>query len=81
MLGWSYRGKTTSFSNGSTTPQYISPFKFALLYLNNDKVTSIAVGNVSTSINGSTIECRTLPVTGLSISQLINFIVKSMWAS
>ena len=71
----------THFSSGENVSISIGPFNLTLLCHYNDTLISTAVVNVSTSINGRTIECRNaLPVNNASstITQHINFSVKSM---
>ena len=77
VLAWEYGGYATSFSSGNTDPQYIAPFSFILQSHGNGTLVSVATFNVSTSINGTSIECRnTIAVTGSSIKQQITFNVK-----
>ena len=65
VLIWDNGSNSTSFSStGNTVPQYIAPFSFILQSHGNGTLVSVATVNVSTSINGSTLECRdTIAVT------------------
>uniref|UniRef100_A0A1X7TZT9 Uncharacterized protein n=1 Tax=Amphimedon queenslandica TaxID=400682 RepID=A0A1X7TZT9_AMPQE len=77
VLVWTYGSSTTSFSSVATQPQYIAPFNFILLSHDNGTLVSVATVNVSTSINGHTLECRnTIFITSSSIRRNINFNVK-----
>lgn len=73
-LAWEHNGTITFFSSGDTNPQEIPPFHFQLLSHVNNTLVSVATANVSTSLNGSTIECRnTIGITDSSIRRQITF--------
>ena len=77
VLIWEYGNVVNSFSSGNTSPQEIGLFHLVLQSHGNGALVSVATVNVSTSINGSTLECRNTPfINGFSIRQQISFNVK-----
>ncbi|XP_019857317.1 PREDICTED: uncharacterized protein LOC109585623 [Amphimedon queenslandica] len=79
VVAWQYNEESLIYFDAVKTGEdNTTLFNFKLLCHNNVTLISTAVGNVSTLINGSTLECRnTIPDISSSIRQHINFTVKN----